>query len=148
MRYAICTTPRTGAHHLGALLTVQGFGPCDEWSEERTPDPPRSDPFGWIIHLDHVGDVDLDQFDLLIFLTRRSVKNQAESWAGARASGRWFDGSTRGIAEDPSLVDEIKHKNAAWRDILKGRSNVARVTYEQMVADPHGVAADLAELMR
>lgn len=148
MRYAICTTPRCGAHWLGGLLAARGFGPCDEWVEPRTGNVPNVANLGWILHHNHRNEVDLDDFDGLIFLTRKSVADQAESWAGARVSGRWFNGTTRGIATaQPWMADEIKTANATWRAELKGRKPL-RVTYEQLLADPDGVADRIAQALR
>lgn len=124
MQWVVCTTPRTGAHWLGKLLTERGFGPCDEWLEPHCPNKPTMEPFGWIIHWTQL---DCYGFDIqtllphstLIHLYREDIKTQARSWQAARRSHKWFGKHPNRYGKrNRGLEALIEHENRLWQETL------------------------------
>lgn len=65
---------------------------------------------------------------------RINVYDQAESWVGARASGKWMTGSTRGIVKpEPYHLSALIEMNDYWVNNLP--EDRYRLTYESLVDD-------------
>lgn len=92
-------------------------------------------------------DVLTNAFGPLIFLKlrREDVVGQAVSWARAEQSGYWQSGDVASAPPrfDPRQIDDlvrtISEHNTAWDSWFEAQGVQPHgVTYEQLVADPHG----------
>lgn len=71
----------------------------------------------------------------VVWLERFDVYAQAESLAGARATGQWFNGSTRGIVEfGQKEIDFMRKEKMFWYKNLFGVPKY-KIIYENMLKD-------------
>lgn len=135
----VASTPRAGGNWLLRLLADAGLLGGGEWltpaNRERgyrklTAARKHDRPYVVKVHPDELWTYDMTLADVTpgdrpvryVHLTRQDRDAQAESYAGALATGRWFDGSTRGITTDPRLVDALAEMNTWWAEHLPAGS--------------------------
>lgn len=154
----IATTPRTGGNWLMSLLHEAGLPMGGEWATDGVlwdkVQESRIDNVPFVLEL-HTGEVWLDPAAMpgtdwsreivWVHLIRNSIEDQAESWAGAKKSGSWFDGSTRGIAPARSEdLNAILEMNLWWESVLPEHIHVS---YESLLVDGKGIAKTIKEMV-
>lgn len=80
----------------------------------------------------------------LVWLERLDTYSQAESLAGARESGNWFSGSTRGIASAGAKELEWSMREKRFWEKELFRKEKYKILYENMIKD---VDAEMNSLM-
>jgi len=144
VRYAVCTAPRSGSHHLGHLLRAHGLGyPLEylqahnyaEWSRRAERESGvdtltyikslRTDrgTFGLKLHHTHLSAFLTHEQDVASYryltIGRRDLIRQAVSYAWAAQTGAWITGMTE---QGPAVYDyqAIKAKLRATTESAAG----------------------------
>lgn len=147
----LCSSPRSGGNWLMQEVHDRGFPLGKEYLSKDYKDFAKdfsNKDFCIKIHPSEINfskDVFLSVYNVLsshseikiLWLERENVIEQAESFAGARESGNWFDGSTRNIVKPNSFhLDQILKEQSFWQQQFKDEKySYHKVVYEHLVKD-------------
>lgn len=86
----------------------------------------------------------------IVWLERKNVKEQAESFAGARQTGNWFNGSTRNIVKPDTIhIDHILKEQLFWHQQFKDDNySYHKVIYERLVEDTESELDSIEKFLR
>lgn len=156
----LLSSPRSGGNWLASMLWGRGYPLAKEYLSKdyrAFEDDFCNDTFAIKLHpsevrwdshvMDSIINI-LGESPVFIYLTSNNRDEQVDSYAGARLTGRWFDGSTRGMVKPTDGdYDFIRKEHEFWNEYLKGKEYYT-VVYEDMVSDTNTVLNNIVNYIR